>query len=293
MRWFYVVMLVVAVGFAGANSKSYVVPAQSFLNMLEGESASAGTEPILTNDWGLMQVLNAALWLRGEPRRATMIGDDPQALNEPGQWILWSVASDPQFPSIRETQGYASKRSFYPAPSFVMPTELRPVRTAFTPVSVLRTGPYPSPGAGTPSGANVAPLARIWTTPFDKRVEGIADYSWLTAVRWQGSDASVTFDLGAPGVLSEYGFSGIYHRGSDDVQPSSWTVEGSSDNEQWTIIDRRTDVEVSASRGSVDYFEPQDGTSGHRFIRFNLRGKAEQAYVGLSDIEIYLRSEIH
>ena len=89
--------------------------------------------------------------------------------------------------------------------------------------------------------------------------------------------------LSSPALLRRYTLTSAADTSSYD--PASWTLSGSNDDINWTVIDTRTSQSWSSRRLTRDFVFTAPATSFSRY-RFDFRGKSGSA-IQLSELKLY------
>ncbi|WP_028662803.1 ThuA domain-containing protein [Saccharomonospora halophila] len=113
----------------------------------------------------------------------------------------------------------------------------------------------------------------------DKLVDGADNTKWLTF----GGSGQVTLELAEPAAISHYALTSANDFPGRD--PKDWTLQGSTDGQSWTDLDRRTGQDFP------DRFQTRefrfDNEDSHRYYRLDITANDGEGATQLAEIELY------
>ncbi|MFT6988646.1 MAG: hypothetical protein ACJASL_000610 [Paraglaciecola sp.] len=139
-------IIAAVIGWAILTSPSYFFPALEFVARYGGELEKTRARIIVT-DALAKPVLSLFLKLAGVEKANIFVLDDaPRALPEGEAWVIWSPASDANYPKLRDAMGYQTLRQGGQAPSLFLPNNWWVVPSVQPVVMFLYTGARPMNG---------------------------------------------------------------------------------------------------------------------------------------------------
>lgn len=109
--------------------------------------------------------------------------------------------------------------------------------------------------------------------------DGASSTKWLVKT----NTAWLQYHLSAPAVVKGYRMTTANDSQSRD--PKTWTVQGSANGTDWTVIDTRTDVTLGATRQATTSFEATNDAA-FSYYRLNITANSGDSYIQLADWEI-------
>ncbi len=116
-----------------------------------------------------------------------------------------------------------------------------------------------------------------------KAADGDPTSKWLT----QATTGWLRFELDEPKIIKSYVM--VTANDAPDRNPRNWTVEGSQNGSDWTVLDTQTDqLPTSLSPFTrVDYDTLSGNTTAYKFYRLNITANRGNSLTQLADWELF------